>query len=514
MEQTAGSERETSTGVWRVFFHRRRRPIGEDGAGFDEVVLQHCEVLDRAAARLREGQPLFVGPDGVVDVRINRWFDSDEICGLSRATWRKYAYSLRTWLNFLIVFGAGWDETDRHAHEAFKVWRLMDERNPRRVSAGTFHHDLVALKLFYVWAATEFGVVNPIRLRGRIGDRMAWLSRGTHAGRPVTAPSAIRDRDVKWFDPNGFERYRDVGLMGLDIDGRDRSDGRGRNGQRDGAFADGLYGTGLRLQEWGSILSIELPADNPGRQFRTCSLASATAKYGRGRQYWMPRTVVSAVLSYVEGERATAVRRAQHAGRYDRVPDGQLVTDALGARRLRLRDDGGRVSEVSIDSLDPLARRSMFVETASGREPAALWLNEDGMPRDPHGWSHTFQRANTRLARMGFTGFAGSAHMLRHSFALRWYSVGRLLFEARYGYLSEQETRDFREQFGSAWDLVQLMLGHADPRTTQEIYLEPFRSLELELLMLHAAQAAVPELMSTVLSGDRRVLTDPVQGTE
>ncbi len=302
--------------------------------------------------------------------------------------------------------------------------------------------------------------------------------------------------------------------MGLDTDGRDRGDARGRNGQRDGAFAEGLYGTGLRLQEWGSILLIELPADDLGRQFRTCLLASATAKYGRGRQYWMPRPVLSAVLSYVEGERATAVRRAQRSGRYARLADAELVTDVLGARRLRLRNTGGHASEVSIDSLDPVARRRLFVDTSAGREPAALWLNEDGIPRDPHGWSHTFQTANARLGAMGFAGFAGSAHMLRHSFALRWYSVGRLLFEARYGYLSEQETRDFREQFGSAWDLVQLMLGHADPRTTQEIYLEPFRSLELELLMLHAAQAAVPQLMSTVLSGDRRVLTDPVQGAE
>lgn len=512
MEDDVARNSEESAGVWRVFFHR---PTTVAAAGdLDPVVSRHRDVLDRAAARLRKGQPFFVGPEGLAEVRINRWFDSDGMRGLSRASWCKYAYSVRTWLNFLILYGVTWDVTDPKALEAFKVWRLMDERNPRRVSAGTYHHDLIAVRLFYVWAATEFGIVNPIRTRGGRGDRRAWPRRGLTSGRPVTAPPAIRDRDVKWFDPAGFVRYRDLGLMGLGTDGRDRNSARGRNGQRDGAFVDGLYGTGLRLQEWGSIMLIELPADDPSRQFRTCSLASATAKYGRGRQYWMPRAVLSAVLSYAEGERATAVRRAQRSGRYDRLTDALVVTTVLGARRLRLLDAAGHASEVSIDALDPVARRRLFVDTAVGREPAALWLNEDGMPRDPHGWSHTFQAANARLAGMGFIGFAGSAHMLRHSFALRWYSVGRLLFEARFGYLSEEETRDFREQFGSAWDLVQLMLGHADPRTTQEIYLEPFRSLEMELLMLHAAQAAVPQLMSAVLAGDRRVLNDPFQDAE
>lgn len=177
-----------------------------------------------------------------------------------------------------------------------------------------------------------------------------------------------------------------------------------------------------------------------------------------------------------------------------------------------LRTMDGRPADVSLDALDPAARRRLLVETADGLEPAGLWLNEDGLPRDPHGWEHTFTTANERLARLGFTGFAGSPHMMRHSFALRWYSVGRLLYEARFAYLTEDETRDFREQFGNAWDLVQMMLGHADQRTTRETYLEPFRSLEMELLMLHAAEAAIPDLMARIFGDERRVLGDPLAG--
>jgi integrase len=300
--------------------------------------------------------------------------------------------------------------------------------------------------------------------------------------------------------------------MGFTVDGRDDPGFRGRNGQRDGAFVDGLYGTGLRLQEWGSVLVAELPADDPHREFSTCRLAAATAKYGRGRRYWLPRRVLVEVLGYVEGERAHAVRRARQAGRYERLEGARVVTRVLGARRLRLRTIDDRPADVSLDALDPAARRRLLVETADGLEPAGLWLNEDGLPRDPHGWEHTFTTANERLARLGFDGFAGSPHMMRHSFALRWYSVGRLLYEARFAYLTEDETRDFREQFGNAWDLVQMMLGHADQRTTRETYLEPFRSLEMELLMLHAVEAAIPDLMARIFGDERRVLGDPLAG--
>jgi hypothetical protein len=118
---------------------------------------------------------------------------------------------------------------------------------------------------------------------------------------------------------------------------------------------------------------------------------------------------------------------------------------------------------VSPDALTPDARRRLLRETPDGLEPAALWLNEDGSARAPRGWHHTFDTANKRLIRLGFVGFAGAAHMLRHSFALRWYSVGKLAYRARIGHLTEEETRDFREQFGDTWSLVQLLLGHQDP---------------------------------------------------
>jgi hypothetical protein len=186
---------------------------------------------------------------------------SDEIRDLSRSTWEKYAYNLGVWLSFLSAYGCLWDEADAGVQEAFKFWRVLDERNERLVSLGTYEHDLIAIRLFYVWADGEYGVGNPIRMRRSRGRRRG----GTFTERPETAPKAVRDRDVKWFAPAGYARYRDVGLLGLTVDGDDDPSFRGRNSQRDGAFADGLYGTGLRLREWGSVLLMELPPDDRNR---------------------------------------------------------------------------------------------------------------------------------------------------------------------------------------------------------------------------------------------------------
>jgi hypothetical protein len=50
--------------------------------------------------------------------------------------------------------------------------------------------------------------------------------------------------------------------------------------------------------------------------------------------------------------------------------------------------------------------------------------------------------------------------MLRHSMALKWFAIGKLVHAARLGHLAPDEASDFRAQFGDTWHLVQTMLGH------------------------------------------------------
>jgi integrase len=471
-------------------------PTGATPFPHDDLVQVHRGLLDRA----REedggaGQPFLLGPDGRPDLRVNAFFTSRRMRARSPLTWRKYAYALGLWLNFLLAVNRSWDTATEDDAEHFKEWRLTDRSNPRPVETSTFAGDLAALRSFYRWAARTYGIADPVAGTDDLDLR----------------PRGVRDRDIKWFDPAGYRRWRDLGLRGHGLDGRPDPRWRGRNDQRDVAFADGLYGCGLRLAEWASVLLIELPDDDPARGYTTSYLADACAKGGYGHRYWLPRTALLGVLDYVEGARARAVRQAQQAGRYERVRRLRLLLGQHGGR-LSIQEPDGRLSSPALNAIGPRARARLFRPTSAGLEPLALWLNEDGMPRAAHGWEHTFASANARIARMGLAGFTCSPHMLRHSCALRWYAVGRLAYERRFAHLDEEEQRDFRAQFGNTWDLVATMLGHRSPETTRQHYLEPFRTLELELLLHHAQQAALDGFLTGYLADHPLVRTDPVPG--
>lgn len=410
---------------------------------------------------------------------MNGFFSSHRMLALDADTWRKYALALGVWLNFLVQRGVGWDHAVAEDVEAFKYWRMTDVTNPRRVAPGTVKGNLIALNVFYTWAAREHGVTSPIVLRHiqRSAD-----ARHRNVGVVAASPAGARCRDLKWFTPAGYVRWRDLGLRGFGLDGLEDPAWRGRNEQRDAAFADGLFETGLRVSEWASILDVELPPNDSERAYSTCWLADACAKGGWGRRFWLPYRALTKVLSYMEGGRALAVRRAQHAGRYDRLPGVRVVEAVHANRRVQLRDLDGARGSVPLDALGPGERLRLFRDGECGLEPVAVWLNEDGLPRAAHGWQHTFEAANRRVARLGLAGFGCSPHRLRHSFALRWYSVGKLLYDVRFAHLDGDELRDFRVQFGDTWQLVQTLLGHRSVTTTMDIYLEPFKHLDVELL--------------------------------
>jgi Phage integrase, N-terminal SAM-like domain len=298
---------------WEVFFYDLDRawpdfkdPLARCYTDLSEWIRSHDGV---------SGQPFLLGPNGRPDHRVNAFFGAPRVRGLARGTWRKYGYALRLWLNFLETRGVEWDQATPEDIEAFKVWRMADDRNPSRVKAGSFATgNLAALSTFYGWAARTYGLTSPIltrEVRGRYGlETVEELAAG---------PSGIRSQDVKWLDPAGYRRWRDVGLRGFGLDGLEDPCWRGRNEQRDQAFADGLYETGLRLQEWASILDVELPADDPTSGYATRWLAAACAKGRVGRKYWLPRVALTEVLAYGEGERALAVHRAQREGRYQQL---------------------------------------------------------------------------------------------------------------------------------------------------------------------------------------------------
>ena len=425
-------------------------------------------------------------------------------------TKRRYAFSLRVWLNFLYRIGVSWDRADADVLASFKVWRLSIEDNTDHVVAGSFSTDLAAIRKFYEWASVRAGVDNPVRLCA-LGEK---VSGGTAVGLEAS-PSRVRRADVKWLTPEAFRLWRNVGLRGFSLEGLPSERWRGRTEDRDVAYAEGLYGTGLRMAEWSSVLTVELPSQQQRGLFRI-QLASACAKGNRGRRYWMRRRVLQLAQFYCEeGSRRAAVASAQLQGRYEVLTNRWLLREVRKGGQLRVVNPKGESVSVALDALTPKLRMRLFQEGPGGLEPVWLWLNDNGLPRSTSAWHKSFDRANQRVTREFARAGVDDAlwcrpHMLRHSFALRWFCIAKFVAWQRTGLLSEQERRDFRDQLGDVWYLMATLLGHRSPETTREVYLEPFQALDVEeLIALMDAddRAALEQLVETVASDQPRVLT-------
>jgi integrase len=159
----------------------------------------------------------------------------------------------------------------------------------------------------------------------------------------------------------------------------------------------------------------------------------------------------------------------------------------------------------------------LFRRTPQGLEPLALWLTPGGMPKKAHGWEDTFKAANARVAA-AWARAGGAAeecplwarpHMARHSFALKWFSILSVAWEQRIAGFSSEEMKDLRDQFGDIWYQLAALLGHRDPMTTRNVYLEPFAALEVDYLMSlldGEEKDAVDMLAAAAGAGTGRVL--------
>lgn len=517
---------------WSVDFYDFTAPLPTN----DEFA-RFGDVHQRAARNgARHGTPILLAPSGRADPRINLFFRTGAMAGAAVTTLRRYAYALVVWLEFLGVFGRSWDEATVQDVEAFKDWRLTDLQNDGRVRPTSFDTDRAALNTFYRWASDRFGVRNPVATvrTNRPGSQpFSPVGHGREAargGRDPLRPAGAARRQVKWLLRQAFEQWRDIGLRGYGFDGLRRPGWRGFNEDRDTAFVDGLYGTGLRLQEWASILDVELPLSAAGRHPRMW-LSAACIKGGReGRDYRIPRRALAAVKAYLdplEGSHAEVVRRAQRTGRYDRLAGARIVTGYNArSRTLYVQGTSGAVP-MSVDVCGPDERRLMFRRTPQGLEPLAVWLSTNGLPKKAHSWEDTFDDANKRIAREWVREAGPSRegnapelvkadcplwarpHMLRHSFALKWFSILSVVWERRIDGFTEEEVKDLRDQLGDIWYQLATLLGHASPVTTRDHYLEPFTSLQVDYLMSlldEDEQAGVDALVRMVAADSDRVL--------
>ncbi|MFC8438205.1 site-specific integrase [Streptomyces griseoincarnatus] len=507
---------------WGVEFYDFLKPPPRLGRG----VLEGFGDLHERAARngAKHGTPVLVTASGSTDPGVNLFFRVSPMAGRGVKTWRRYAYTLVVWLNFLQVFGRTWREATPRDVEAFKDWRLTDVRNDERITAGSFDTDRAALNTFYTWAAGKYGLVNPVAGVASASGASVRPGQGLGPGgrrQEGIRPTGSRRRQVKWILRAPFEQWRDIGLCGYGFDGGRRPGWHGPNEDRDAVFVDGLYGTGLRLQEWASVLDVELPSSSAARLSKAWLAAACVKGAKEGRWYRIPRAVLRAAEGYLdplEGSRTEAIRRAQRRGDYERLAYVRVVS-GYNARSRVLHLEGG--GSLLVDVVSPDERRLLFRRTASGLEPLAVWLSPNGLPKKAEGWEDTFTAANGRVQRVwteaggeGLVPLWCRPHMCRHSFALKWFSLLSAVWQPHLDGFTEQEVLDVREMFGDVWYALSRLLGHADPATTRDTYLEPFTALQVDYLMelLDADEArGVEALIRSVAERGGRTLTGVVR---
>ncbi|MFF7019913.1 tyrosine-type recombinase/integrase [Streptomyces klenkii] len=477
--------------VWRAFWVPRRGTA----AGVRTSLLPGWEDLPGLEERvgIKEGDPILLAPDYRVDELLSLYFRSRKFRRYTTETKRNYVTDICLFLNFLWARGHAWNQAIEDDLDDFEDWRRWSKDNLDRVSGAKWNRELAALTGLYTWAeGKEILPRSPIAMKQVMGRN------GEVLMAPVAKAKDAKRSDVRWLTPRAFRRWVDVGLRGHTAAGTPREDWVGRLEDRNSAFADLLYSTGMRLSEGGSLLIFEVPSIQlAGGRYYVGRLAAAVTRSKKPRTFYVAMNVLGEVEAYEQGLRAETVRKARAVGRYDVLPDIRLVTRVTSGtnREVHWCDCDGVPGKEKLTDLTVEQRMTLYTEGPDGPEPLWLWLNEQGMPFQPSSWEGVFRTANERCRDVlepqhgtpGFDPYRSTApqatpHSARHSFALRMLVVLHHLMDRRLG-LTPEERRDYRLLYGDPWRMVQDLLGHSSIETTRDIYLAPVADLQLRSLL-------------------------------
>ena len=481
---------------WSLYWTTRHTTVPR---GFLELLDEWADIDDRERGLgIEADTPILVDPACRVDGRLAHFLRRSRFGFLAEETKRAYAKDYRLFFSFLHQRGKYWDEAEADDIDDYESWRRRSRDNPRRISGSKWSRELAAFKLLYGWAVAA-GLID------RSPVRTHTVRRGQ--GRTIEVadhhPGDLRASNVKWLTPRTFRLWRDVGLRGYDANGLPEPGWRSRCDDRNAAFADLLFDSGLRLREGGCLLTLEVPQALNGQLYYEGTVAAAIAKR-RERMFYVSASALDGIAAYMGTTRRAAIRRAQRQGRYEAVAGRRVVSRvSLGKDpRVAWADACGRHGEDPIRVLGPAERRAIFIEGDGGLEPLVLWLTEGGMPMDHRSWEAVFHAANRRCAQLG-KPITATPHMCRHSFALKMLVTLQRALDTRFG-LSQVERDELRKLYGDPFTLVKDLLGHRSEQTTREIYLEPLNGIRLGMML--EGSEDLDAVLARVAASSRRVM--------
>ncbi|MGH3518852.1 MAG: tyrosine-type recombinase/integrase, partial [Haloechinothrix sp.] len=344
-------------------------------------------------------------------VAVNRWLRGLPVSGCPAASsWASYARVVKAWMEFLAEHGVGLFDTRERLKHALGKYAEHRATGPtgRRFAATTWGRHMSVLSLFYRWALDEgHAQAEPFTYR---------LARALFVGtgRQVRVNLAVRRTPkphvtIKYLEPEFTALFLN-GLRGLDPDGRADTGFRGRELARNAAIGELALSTGLRLQEFRSLLVFEMPALPPRNSLVPIPfpVPAGITKGSKFRTTWISYDALAAVHQYLELDRPATTdgsswRPPQRWG------EALLVTEP-DAR-------GGRINGVRRrwDTLTPHERRRLV---APGGGSCLLAVKNGGGGFTA--WSSVFERTANRIRARFEPRFPHvHPHRLRHSMAMQ-----------------------------------------------------------------------------------------------
>ncbi|WP_405737521.1 site-specific integrase [Streptomyces sp. NBC_01537] len=306
-------------------------------AGWEDLAVREGRV------RIHPGDPILLSPDYRIDEALSGYLCRSSFARLASETKRNYTDDYCLFFDFLWGHGRWWSEASADDLWDFEDWRTRSPRNPYRVGGARWNRGLAALARLYEWAVQREYVlvnpvlVNPVLMRSVVG----------RAGEAVLVPAAraknARTSEVRWLTPRAFRRWVDVGLHGCGADGLAAAGSAGRLADRNAAFADLLFSSGMRLTEGASLLTVEVPRlQLEGGRYYAGRLARAVTKSKRARTFYASsgshRAQRGTGRPRSRPPQPDPRRRDRHAPPH-RTPLGRLRPTRLGRIPRRTRRD-------------------------------------------------------------------------------------------------------------------------------------------------------------------------------
>ena len=344
-------------------------------------------------------------------VAVNRWLRELPASGCpAPGSWESYARVVKVWSEFLALHGVSLFGSRERLKAALGKYAGYRAAGPpeRRFAATTWGRHMSVLSLFYRWAMDEgYAQAEPFTYR---------MARALFAGTGRTARVNLAVRrtpkphvTIKYLEPDFTSLFLN-GLRGLAPDGGPDPHYRGRELARNAAIGELALATGMRAQEFSSLLSWEIPPlpPAPAKVPIPFPVPAAVAKGRKFRITWISYEALAAVHHYLEVDRpattsGTAWRPPRNWG------EPLLVTDP-DAR-------GGRVNGVRRrwETLTPAERRRLV---APGGGTCILAAKAGGGPFTA--WASLFERTADRIRARYEPRFPHVfPHRLRHSFSMR-----------------------------------------------------------------------------------------------